>query len=176
MVKEDSKTKLYSTTELCWIIQDVLEKKYKVKISSIEFAFDRFIFTVQTSSCDEDVTIPSFWEPIRVGKDSVSFRMTLEDFESYISNIGRRDFKEVFLKSFNMIYGDVFDVISFDVPEHPTSEDIMELIVRIKPNCKFVNHSFLPISWVEGDVFAIEADEIVLGDMFDYIDSGEMGK
>lgn len=158
----DGPESLYSAEELCQFVFETLEKAHPVKISEIEYAFGGFEFSI-SADLTKQMPIPNCWQLRSFGDGKLNFFISLEDFQAMYYKLEERDFKEAVRTAVERMYGKVCDIISIKQPEHPVYEGSVEVIVTLKPGCRF--EPWFQIQWIEGDQIAFQIDNDVYYDM-----------
>ena len=153
--KPDGPERLYSAEELCQFAFETLEKKHPVKISEIEFAFGGFEFSI-SADLTKQMTIPNCWQLRSFGDGKLNFFISLEDFQVLYNKLNKRDFKDAVRTAIERVYGKVCDIISIREPKEPLFEGSVEVLVRLKPGCRF--EPWFQIQWIEGDAIAFQID------------------
>lgn len=159
---------LFSSVELCQFVREAIEKKHNVTISRIDYVLGHFEFLVLTSGIDE-MRIPFHWKPVAFGNGSVTFEISMEVFQKDYHKIEGRDFIDSVKVAMTRCFGSICDIISVKNQNDGFSDDVVEVVVRLKDGCKlsFEKSPWLPIKWVEGDMISMEVDGEALKQMLE---------
>ena len=153
--------RLFSSVELCSFVRDTFEAKHGVTIAGIDYEDGVFTFTILTSDIGE-MDIPFRWEPISFGYGTITFTISLEEFESHYHKIEGRDFMASVKVAMKRRYGDVCEIISVNNPISPVLGEGVEVVVRLKEGCtlNFGNENpWIPMVWAKENLLAFEIDD-----------------
>ena len=158
----------YNDAYLCNFVKETLEAKHKVVIESVEHLFGVFEFRVKAVDI-ENQPIPFRWTPVAFGNGSVTFRITLEEFEANYQKLEEEDLESALKSTFPTIHKEV-EFVSIEEREEPwLADEGYEIVVRLKPGRKYVNEPWMPLLWVKGNEMAFEAGHDELRSMIDYL-------
>lgn len=150
---------LYSSAELCRYAKEKIEVAHGVKITEIQLEFGHFVFSISASD-NEDLYIPMGWTPRSFGKGVINFEMPIDVFQERYFRFEERDLIDTVRATFQRVHGSICDVVSVKHQNDPMFEGGVELVIKLKPGCKYINTSpWLPVNWVQGDMICFEIGE-----------------
>lgn len=163
----DNNTGYYADADFCNFVKETLEAAHRVVIEEVEMLFGTFEFRVKTAGI-ENQSIPFRWTPVAFGDGTVTFRMTMEEFEANYQKLEKKDLADALRASFTSIHQKNVELISIKEREDPMLDsEGYEMVVRLKPGKKYVNEPWLPLLWAKGDLMAFEAGNSELNEMIE---------
>lgn len=155
-------------SHMCNFFKEVLEAKHKVVIENVEVLFDGFEFRVRTEGV-ENQPIPFRWSPVAFGDGTITFSMTLEEFEANYQKLEDEDLESALRSTFPLVHKEV-ELVSIEEIEDPLLDNEgYEIVVRLKQGRKYVNDPWMSLMWVKGDLMAFEAGYDELRSMIEYL-------
>ena len=146
---------LYTSEELCQFVFETLEKAHPVKITEIEYSFGGFNFSI-SADLTKQMTLPNCWQLHSFGDGKLNFNLSLDDFQALYNKLEERAFKDSVRAAVDRMYGLVCEIVSIKDAEQAVYEGAVDVVVRLKPGCRFDN--WFPVQWVEGDCICFQMD------------------
>ena len=160
---------LFASSDLCRFVKEAIETKDRVTISAIAYQSGVFKFSISASSVDE-FEPPEPWRFVCFGSGTVTFEITLNEFQEAYYHLNGRDLKDSIRVAVSREYGDVCDVVSVGNEGASLFGNGVEVVVRVKEGCmlSFRKRTWLPVTWIKGDLVAFEVDESNLRELNGY--------
>ena len=163
-MNEPGAESLYTSEELCQYAFEALEKAHPVKITEIKYGFDGFEFSI-SADLTKRMPLPNCWTLRSFGDGIINFGITLDDFQHIYHKLENRTFIDTARVAIERVYGKVCDIISIEEVEEPIFEGALDVVVRLKPGCRF--ETWLDVKWVEGDRICFEIDHGTYNDLIE---------